>query len=193
MANDDAVAYIPVTSDLVRDLLRETRVAPLGPGTPNSAARPLLASATIANVFANARVKDTEMANCCLAGLWLYHDFIDEAHKICQEIETPTGSYWHAIVHRREPDYSNSKYWFRRVGTHPIFEQLHVVAKELGATMGGDATFLARQSAWDPFAFVDLCEGSAEGRGPHVDLCRKIQQREWELLFDHCYRRAYGG
>ena len=43
------------------------------------------------------------MANACRAGLWLYHEFLDEAHEITQHLHTPAGSYWHALVHRREP------------------------------------------------------------------------------------------
>ena len=45
------------------------------------------------------------MAACCLCGLWLLHDFLDESHSLSQEITTDTGSYWHGIMHRREPDY----------------------------------------------------------------------------------------
>src|SRR5690242_1748407 len=52
------------------------------------------------------------------AGLYLYFDHLDPAHKIAQDIETPDGSFWHGIMHRREPDDENSAYWFRRVGAH---------------------------------------------------------------------------
>ena len=42
-------------------------------------------------------VRDAAAAAACRAGLWLYHDFLDESHTISQEIETPEGSYWHAL------------------------------------------------------------------------------------------------
>jgi hypothetical protein len=131
------------------------------------------------------------MAKCCLAGLWLYHDFLDESHTLSQEIHTTSGSYWHGFLHRREPDYSNAKYWFERVGNHPIFEPLVADAKEIAAGDSGKAAeFLNRQNAWDPFAFIDMCEQSAGS--PSETLCRRIQQREWELLFDYCYHQAIG-
>jgi hypothetical protein len=188
MSRGDASAYGPVFGEL----LREPRLAPLGPGKPNETVRTLLANATLERAFAHASVREPDMARCCLAGLWLYHDFLDESHKLSQEIETTTGSYWHGLMHRREPDFGNSKYWFRRVGDHPVFAPLHVAAKELAGDATGDAAFLARQAAWDPFAFIDLCESCTTGRASAAMLCRQIQQREWELLFDYCYRRAVG-
>src|SRR3954470_17321708 len=50
------------------------------------------------------------------AALLLWNDHLDESHTIAQEIENADGSMLHAIMHRREPDYFNSKYWWRRVG-----------------------------------------------------------------------------
>jgi hypothetical protein len=41
-------------------------------------------------------------------------------------------------------------------------------------------------------AFIDLCEKSASNGSATEMLCRRIQQREWELLFDFCYREAVG-
>src|SRR5438552_13147625 len=84
-------------------LLRDERLAPLGPGTPNESVRAQLASLTDEAMFAPHRVRDPQMAAACRAGLWLYHDFLNESHAISQEIDTTTGSYWHGLMHRREP------------------------------------------------------------------------------------------
>lgn len=153
-------------------ILPEPRLPELGPGQPNLAARSALANLTPEIAFP--LLGDRSMALGCISGLWLLHDFLDESHTISQELETTTGSYWHAIMHRREPDAANSKYWWRRVGNHPVFESL---ASECGGL-------------WDPFAFVDRCE-ACRGRGDDEELnCRQIQLREWELLFDWCYQRT---
>ncbi|HEV3261495.1 MAG TPA: hypothetical protein VG013_31885 [Gemmataceae bacterium] len=184
----------PTYSAAVADLLGEPRLAPLGPGTPNLGARPRLEALTVETAFAPQTLIDHDMGAACLAGLWLYHDFLDESHRLSQDIDTPEGSYWHGLMHRREPDYTNAKYWFRRVGAHPVFPTVHAAAGELAAAEPAPvAGFLAGRAAWDPFAFIDLCEASLGGRVPCVMLCRRIQQREWEVLFDHCYRRAIGG
>ena len=72
-------------------------------------------------------------ARCCISALYLRHNFLDESHEISQEIDTIDGSYWHGIMHRREPDYDNAKYWFRRVPSHPVFGPLCEKARELAA------------------------------------------------------------
>ena len=113
-------AYGPVAVGL----LREKWLPALGPGNPDPHLRPKLEVLTAEQLLAPHPVRDRDMAAACLAGLWLYHDFLDESHEISQTLLTPSGSYWHGLMHRREPDFSNAKYWFRRVGDHPVFEPL---------------------------------------------------------------------
>ena len=154
--------------------------------------RPRLTALTAEDFFTVQAVRDRDEANACLAGLWLYHDFLDESHTISQSLPSPSGSYWHGIMHRREPDFDNAKYWFRRLGHHPVFEPLREAARQLAKEdkPHESARFLAVQPAWDPFAFVDLCAACLDGISPCTLLCQQIQQREWELLFEYCSRRA---
>jgi hypothetical protein len=186
----DPTGYGPV----IAELLKERRLSPLGPGTPNRAAQAELRAFNVDRAFAPHPVRDRDMAAACQAGLWLYHDFLDESHALSQDIHTATGSYWHGLLHRREPDFANAKYWFNRVGAHPVFEAVRGEAARLAAAeREPDAAFLQTQTAWDPFAFIDLCEAVLAGRSPCEMLCRQVQQREWEVLFDWCYQRAIGG
>jgi len=176
------------------ELLQEVRLIPLDAGAPNTKVQSTLAALTIEKAFAPNAIADADMARACLAGIWLHHNFLEESHTISQSIATTAGSYWHGLMHRREPDFPNSKYWFHRVGEHPIFVPLHCAAAELAATHAREAStdFLRNQPRWDPFAFIDLCEKCIKRQSPAEKLCRQIQQAEWNLLFDYCYQRAVG-
>jgi hypothetical protein len=179
---------------IFNELLQEEHLMPFGPGTPNLKVRSALDALTLETAFAPQKVVDPDMAQACLSAMWLYHDFLDESHQISQSISTVEGSYWHGIMHRREPDFSNSKYWFRRVGEHPIFGPLRQAAPALVSATGKheSTVFLLSQPSWDPFAFIDLCEACAKRHSPAEMLCRQIQKCEWQLLFDYCYHHAIG-
>ncbi len=159
---------------------------------PDSKIQGLLDAVTPDKAFAHTTLVDREMARACLAGLWLHHDHLDRSHAVSQTIRSATGSYWHGIMHRREWDFPNAKYWFRRTGEHPVFPDLARRAARLTASSGTDAEQLTAGNRWDPYAFVDLCQACVSGRSDCEALCRRIQRLEWELLFDFCYRRATG-
>jgi hypothetical protein len=186
---------IPVDySFLAFGLIDPDRIPALGPGSPNESAHKDLLALAVERMFERSKIVDPDAARCCLSGLWLLHDFLDESHTISQDIDTIDGSYWHGIMHRREPDYGNAKYWFRRVPSHPVFGPLNEKARELTSKDKPDsaAAFLATQTAWDPFRFVDLCEAIARGKSSAESLARQVARAEWDLLFGYCYRKAIG-
>ena len=189
MNDFDPKKYGPVFAALVDT----DRRRPLDAGRLDSGALAQLEKLSVETAFAHAStVSNTEMAACCLAGVWLLHDELDESHKVSQGIDTPEGSFWHAIMHRREGDFSNSKYWFRHVREHPVYDALGQRATELAATRGQEPLIkkLLTSGTWDPFAFVDLCQAVVRGQSDAREICLDIQQVEWETLFDYCYRAA---
>jgi hypothetical protein len=181
--------YGPVLAPLVAI----DRRCDLGPGVADKSLQSELDRLTVARAFAHAQDVDQDMASACLAGVCLLHDFLDLSHTISQSITTPTGSYWHGIMHRREGDFSNAKYWFRRVGEHPVFQPL---AEQIQTQVSqyADLRPLIADGGWDPYAMVDACQASqAEQANPtSLEICRDVQQWEWELLFHYCYDRAVG-
>jgi hypothetical protein len=181
-----------VHSPAVNDLLSTKADYPLVFGSPVENVRAKLELLDDAALFGSAKVTDRAMADACRAALWLRFDFMDESHEISQEIHTPTGSFWHAILHRREPDWSNAKYWFQRVGQHAIADDLaraaSVVARE--AALDAKSQWLIAGGQWDPLRFVDLCQDAHHAGGTLAELCRRVQMVEWRLLFDDCYRCA---
>lgn len=122
-----------------------------------------------------------------LAGLWLYFSCFDEAHGVAQEDPSAEGSFWHAILHRQEPDASNSAYWFRRVGAHPVFPALAGEARKILSRHPDAGLELADN--WNPFEFIHFCERAARRPGSGAEKAAlEIQRAEWQLLFDYCAR-----
>jgi hypothetical protein len=114
------------------------------------------------------------------SGLYLYCGCWDAAHSAADSVENPDGYFWHAIVHRQEPDSANAGYWFHKTGKHPIFPALAAEASRANYPSA---------SEWDPLAFVEYCESARRCPGSTEEhLAMAIQLIEWQLLFDYCAR-----
>jgi hypothetical protein len=145
-------------------------------------------------------IKSTVDALAIKAGLLQIHNYLDDSHQCSQSIEGEgvhvAGDYWHAIMHRREPDYSNSKYWFRRVGRHPIFKNLSALAADvLDEVNPADRDIwkerLGCGHQWEPFAFVDLCQEVGQGHDAKLTQAAEgIQCREMLLLLESTFQDA---
>lgn len=137
-----------------------------------------------AAAFAHTRVSDAGMADCCVAGVWLLYNELERAHRLCQDVPTTSGSYWHGIVHRRESDFGNAQYWFGRSAGHPA---IGPIAAEVGASAEAASAF---PGGWTPEAMVDGCRRAMREAPTLAAACLAAQQIEWRGLFDHCYRAA---
>jgi len=48
----------------------------------------------------------------------------DEAHRIVQQYEADVTASWiHAVLHKIEGDFDNSRYWYRRAGRMECVDQ----------------------------------------------------------------------
>jgi hypothetical protein len=164
-----------------------------GDDAGNATARDLLQGVKAADLI-TANVARREEADALLSGLWLYFDWLDASHRISQSIETPTGSFWHAIMHRREGDFSNSKYWYARCASHPILPSLAAAAGQMVNSMPADKSlFRLIATGWNPNAFVDLVEQvHDDASDPRHSLAVSLQRLEWQTLFNHGTRAASG-
>jgi hypothetical protein len=154
------------------DILKAAPPMPLDGGGIDAKLASKVAALDFDSLFPATAKSDRSAARACLAGLWLRVNDLDASHRISQEIDSREGSFWHAKMHRREGDYGNSKYWLRRVGRHPVLDAI-----------GPD---------YEPFAFVDRVQACVERGGDDANRLRALQQREWETLFEYCWRRARG-
>lgn len=151
-------------------------------GTPPKEAHAALSKQKASDLFPHAPAPEA-----ALAGLWVYFSCFDQGHKIAQDLETQEGSFWHAILHRQEPDPGNAAYWFRQAGSHPVFADLETAAAAIAGRYP-EAGFRL-EGRWDPFAFIDFCEQARRMPGtPAERAALEIQRAEWQLLFDYCAR-----
>ena len=139
-----------------------------------------------------------------LSGLYLCNGSLEKAHVLAQGVPDATGSYWHGIMHRMEPDYDNSRYWFRRTGQHPVFERLAQRTKAYLAEPGvmppagtAAAQALARiasRNSWDPFLWIDIVAAQDGGRlgEEGLPVVLHIQWIELTELLDFTFRTCFG-
>ena len=121
--------------------------------------------------------------------LWLY-GFLDESHSIAQGIDSAEGSYWHALMHRSEGDFSNSKYWYRKVGSHAIFPDLLSAARQLEISSRSELAVVHELSDWDPFRLVDAIEQAARSETEDRILLQAISREEYNLLMGYCLAKV---
>ena len=111
-----------------------------------------------------------------LAHLW--HDDLDAAHGHCQAHEDDADcNYVHALLHRREGDFANAKYWFREVGSHPVYDAIATAARAQGLL------HLLGEGGWDPAVGVDAC-AKAVRSGAGAGLIA-LQAAEFRALAVH--------
>lgn len=89
-----------------------------------------------------------------VAGIWLYAGDLNAAHSLVQDMTSDSANWWHAILHRMEGDYTNSRYWYRQSESHP-----------------------ARKESTDADSILDWAESSDP-------RCIDAQRKEWMLLMD---------
>jgi hypothetical protein len=127
------------------------------------------------------------------SALYLYFDCFDEAHNLAQDHEGLIGNWLHAIVHRREPDPENSKYWYARVRIPAKVSQgiageaLKILGAQPPKELEAFQKKMAKSSEWEPEVFVDLCDKfrKEDLELPVYRTLAHIQELEWRRLLDY--------
>lgn len=169
----------------------------VAPAATPAAARAALAKLD-ASILLSAPAASQDHAQAMLAGLWLRHDALQECHEIAQLAPRDADAaasfnFWHAIMHRREGDFSNSKYWYARCRRHPARRRIAAALAGWYHDGASAAEIGLRGEEWDPNTFVDFVEAAhAAPGGRQYAAAAAAQKIEWRSLFIHCALVASG-
>ncbi len=177
--------------DAFRELIATPELPRLGPQRRSRVLREDELNRALDAFFAREKISSRAEPLLRSAAL-LWHDHLDASHTISQGIETRDGSWLHGIMHRREPDYGNAKYWFHRVGQHEAFSNL---AERIAALLRNDSgplrARLIKGGQWMPSAFVDECEQAEQGNGAAlIPVLQQIQAAEFDVFVDYIFSHS---
>jgi|GEM_PF-896382 len=118
-----------------------------------------------------------------VAGLAQLLDFWDQSHQAAQTAddlgERRWAALWHGVAHRREPDWFNARYWFRRADSETV---LAALPPRLAPVVVGTPFESWTVPPWNPFLMVEAC---SQARTPaDIDLLRAIQRVELTVLLE---------
>ena len=113
--------------------------------------------------------------------LFYASDALPEAHRIVQDASGDLAAYIHGMIHRREADFDNARYWYRRAGELPFFSALQSACADVSED-------IAKQTNWDPYLFTGMCERSKYGSRTPVKMLTEIQKAEFHGVLDYIYR-----
>ncbi|ORY32166.1 hypothetical protein BCR39DRAFT_524435 [Naematelia encephala] len=132
------------TIDSVQSKLFARPLPPLEPGK------------TVWDPALTSQISDLKAHQFVKAALHLANDDIKRCHDVTEKNQgDPTADVLHAVLHRREGDYWNSKYWISNVSSHPLFPSTSSAKK-----------------------FVDSCESVKPGS----DEEKRLRETQWEEL-----------
>ncbi len=171
----------------IERLIATAELPELGPGPRGGVQAEVALNKALDELFRGVKLA-AENQQLIRSLVLLWHDHLDAGHTIAQNIDGADGAFVHGIMHRREPDYGNAKYWFRRVGEHPAFPKIASRVTTLLETKGQSdlRDKLMPGGEWDAFAFVDCCEQAKRRSADESQkgLLREVQGIESRVLLE---------
>ncbi len=168
-----------------RTLLHEGTLDDPLPKEPTSYERVIrLREADDAAVFGGLALLPGAPAALVRAGLFYFHNALEDSHKQAQSVDGDPAAYWHGMIHRREGDFDNARYWMRRAGEQPGFQEMHGPRQRRRPAHGPPAEL-------GPLpVHRTLCEQYRYGEAEYKKEIGHLQRVEFAVMFDYVWRQC---
>ncbi len=150
-------------------------------------------------LFGGATLANEEMTAAIRAMLYLWNGWPGDCKMYAQAADEQTCRYLVGFCERQAGNTDPAKEALQQLTAHPVYDAM---TKYVPAAVGvGADTYLRRFAdivklggAWEPFAYIDLFELARRKElcNAAEEVVRTFQCREFELLFDHCYKATTG-
>ena len=176
--------------NVLGSIIATTELPALGPTVRPNVKSPAQLQRELDLIFSQRGVSQPSqpLQDLLRAAALLWHDHLDEAHTIVQDKHSAEAAFIHGIMHRREPDYSNARYWFQRVGRHVTFPKIAARVGEFFAepSINSSVSFVTGEM-WQPMSFIDACEAAAQRPHNNAGIVRlqHVQRIEFDTLLEY--------
>jgi len=166
---------------------------------PYRGAKTILDGSDDARLFSGKCVVSEPMAAGVRALLYLWNGWIDECNMYGQAAEPAERLYLTGLCERQAGRADAAKKAFQQLAGHALFaalgaDAIQILGRQTHASVKRFHDILELNGGWEPFAFIDLYMQASAGRldaASEESVCR-LQCREFERLFAHCYQGATG-
>lgn len=198
--DEDLAIWRPVTQTVKNKLVAS--------GSIQRFLKPYIDKTETTALFSNHTLTSPLHGHLVRNALYQKNDDLNDAHQICQDIDpqklSAETSYWHGIIHRREPDFKNARSWFSRTqhltANTDLYQAIYgLLQRAIQLPEYGDARETALQflrhlqthGTWDVLYFLDLCETCHNTPDASLQkLLVDIQDIEFHTLFHWTFQKA---
>lgn len=150
-------------------------------------------------LFGTRATLNEEMAGAVRALLYAWTGWVGEGKMYAQAAAERERCHITAFCERMLNNGNAAKEYYRKTGDSPIYGPLYASALSIIGPGASPEVHRFRQAleatgGWEPHAFCDLYAQAVSGQlgASGVATVNALQNREFELLFCHCYQAATG-
>lgn len=175
----------PPYSDFVERVLlfEDTLQRPLSSGPDDIEMILRLREATDAMLVGSAWLQHAELLPLLRAGLFYFHDGLEEARRLAETPRGPLADYWRQMIHRRLGEFDLARQYGRTAGELPPFQLMLRLVKD-------DCPAMARAVNWDAYLVNALAEQFRFGETDLLPQLRYLQRVEFQQIFRYTWRQA---